>query len=290
MTVIAFQGSPGAFSEDAALAVLGAYGGPDPEPMPCAQFDDVFDAVADGRAALGVVPVENTLAGSVQVAYDLLRDRKLALVSEHVERIAHCLLAPPGVRLTDLREVHSHPVALAQCRQFFAAHAPLRPVAVPDTAGAIESIMARPPGWTAAIASRRAARIYGARVLAEHLEDDPANFTRFLVLAPRPVADQPAGPGAYKTSLVVTLPHRPGALAEALRHFADRQIDLTMIESRPRPGRPFEYAFYLDLAGHVRDPIVADALESLRHGAHVDLLGSYPRGAWPASGAEESAT
>jgi len=291
MTRAAYQGAAGAFSEDAARAILAAAGGDPGAALACERFEDVFDAVRDGAVELGVIPVENTLAGSVQATYDLLLERRLTIVDEHVHRIEHCLLAPPGVDLDQVRRVLSHPVALAQCRRFFDVHPGLRAVVAYDTAGAVETIMKAGPGVDAAIASRRSADLYGAVVLAEHLEDDPANFTRFLVITragnPAP-ANRPDG--AYKTSLVLTLTNRPGALVDALHHFARRGVDLTMIESRPRHGRPFEYTFSVDLAGASDDPDVAAALVDVAHDANeVHVLGSYRRAALVGERATEPA-
>lgn len=291
---VAYQGSPGAFSEDASRSVLTGLGADPIGAVPCEQLDDVFDAVRDGRADLGVVPVENTLAGSVQATYDLLLERRLVIVDEVVRRIEHCLIAPPGVRLAGIERVLSHPVALAQCRRFFASRPALRPVLAYDTAGAVDLIMTAPPGVDAAIASRRSADLYGATVLVEHLEDDPANYTRFLVVAqsgdgqPRRKTSRPDQPDRQdrqdKTSLVLTLVNRPGSLVRALQHLARRGVDLTMIESRPRHGRPFEYTFSVDLVGSVDEPDVAAALTDLgREAVEIHVLGSYPRAA-PVSG------
>ena len=283
----AYQGSCGAFSEDAARAVLSGIGADPSGSVPCERFEDVFDAVRTGLVELGVVPVENTLAGSVQPTYDLLLERRLTIVDEHVHRIEHCLIAPPGVQVDALERVLSHPVALAQCRRFFAGRPDLRPVLAHDTAGAVEMIMKAPPGADAAIASRRSAELYGAAVLTEHLEDDPANFTRFLVIA-RSGSERGGGRTRLqgrphepsKTSLVLTLTNRPGSLVSALQHFARRGVDLTMIESRPRHGRPFEYTFSIDLAGAVDEPAVVAALADLAGEAlDVHVLGSYPRAA-----------
>ena len=281
MTRAAYQGAAGAFSEDAARTILAAAGAEPEASVGCERFEDVFDAVRDGVVELGVVPVENTLAGSVQATYDLLLDRRLSIVAEHVHRIEHCLVAPPGVEVEDLRRVLSHPVALAQCRRFFARHPSLRPVVSYDTAGAVEIVMSGQPGVDAAIASRRSAQLYGATVLADHLEDDPANFTRFLVITKPDLSfSGRRSDRAYKTSLVLTLTNRPGALVVALQHFAWRGIDLTMIESRPRHGRPFEYTFSVDLAGATDEPDVAAALDDLAKDAvEVHVLGSYPRAA-----------
>ncbi len=291
MTRAGYQGAPGAFSEDAARAVLGAIGADPTATVACERFEDVFDAVRDGVVELGVVPVENTLAGSVQATYDLLLERRLTIVDELVQRIEHCLLAPPGVALADLRRVLSHPVALAQCRRFFVRHVGLRPVVAHDTAGAVKTVMDEPSGDAAAIASRRTAELYGAVVLAEHLEDDPANFTRFLVVTRAGATfAAPHGGDARKTSLVLTLTNRPGALVAALQHFARRGVDLVMIESRPRPGRPFEYTFSVDLAGARDDPDVAAALAGLGNDANeVHILGSYPRAAAPVGDRAEPA-
>lgn len=282
---VAFQGAPGAFSDDAARAVLGRSGETDGTTVPCTQFEDVFAAVRDGHADLGVVPVENTLAGSVQRTYDLLLERRLAIVGEQVLRIEHCLLGVPGSSVGGLDRVLSHPVALAQCRRFLAAHPGVRPTPTHDTAASVEMIMLEGDPSAGAVASRRSAKVYGAVVLADHLEDDPANFTRFLVVArpDDPHAHPPRATGddrATKTSLVLTLANRPGALVEALQPMAAAAVDLVMIESRPLPGRPFEYAFYVDLAGHADDPAVATALGALSLVAQtVEVLGSYPRAA-----------
>ena len=284
----AYQGAPGAFSEDAALAVLGREEGREARLLPCARFEEVFDAVGVGRARLGVVPIENTLAGSVHACYDLLLERDLIIVDEVVRRISHTLIGAPGAALEDVRRVLSHPVALAQCERFFRRNPQIEAVPVYDTAGAVERVVRSGSLGDAAIASRRAAEVYGGMVLAEALEDHPENFTRFLVIA-KPDGDRPPDRGAragYKTSLVFTVANRPGALYECLRPFAERGIDLAKIESRPRRGAPFEYMFYIDLVGRVDDGPVAEALRALgSFTTSVRVLGSYPRHASDRGGA-----
>lgn len=183
----AYQGAPGAFSEEAALELLGGAGARrPPRLLACRRFADVFDALGEGRAALGVVPVENTLAGAVTAVGDLLRRRPVRVVGEVVRRISHCVAARPGAALEGIRRVLSHPVALAQCRLFFERHPWLQPVEVYDTAGAMERVMATGGCEDAALGSRRAAGLYGAAVLAGAVEDRAENFTRFLALEARP--------------------------------------------------------------------------------------------------------
>jgi prephenate dehydratase len=277
----AYQGAPGAFSEDAARAFVG-----DPAALlPCWKFEDVFLAVESGRAAHGVLPIENTLAGSVQASYDLLAERSLTIVGETVRRISHALLAPRGSQIATLRQVLSHPVALAQCEGFFRRNTHLEPVPVYDTAGAVERVVREGRPDQGAIASRRAADVYGADVLAEALEDHPENYTRFLLITtPARAAEATAATNAaaagHKTSLVFSMANRPGALVECLGHFASRGVDLAKIESRPLRGRPFEYVFYLDLIGDAAEARVAEALAALlRSTAMLRILGSYPRDA-----------
>jgi prephenate dehydratase len=270
MTVV-IQGERGAFSHQAALQSLGA----GIEVLPRQTFEELFAAVVDGQADRAVVPIENSLAGSIHENYDRLRARPLHIVAETMLRIRHCLIARPGASLASIRRVASHPVALAQCRDFFAKHPQIEAVAAYDTAGSVMDLL-RPHGpvTQAAIASRLAAELYGGQVLLEGLEDDPQNYTRFLILAREAVAA--ASPD--KTSLVFTLRNMPGALHRALGVFASRGVDLSKIESRPLRGRPWEYAFYLDVLG---DPAgaVAEALEELRSLAgEFRVLGSYPNG------------
>ena len=265
---VAIQGEAGSFSHAAALETHG----PALELVPCPTFVDLFRAVETGKATSGIVPIENTLAGSVHENYDLLNAHDLHVVSETELRIRHCLIAPPRTTLGQIRRVASHPVALAQCRHFFLNHPEVQAVPAYDTAGSVRDLMAGRVAADAAIASSLAAELYGATVLQTDLEDHAENYTRFLM-----VARDPAPPElARKTSLVFTLPNVPGSLHRALGVFAGRGLDLTKIESRPLAGRPWEYAFYLDVVGDPRAG-VAEALAELQGLAReLRILGAYP--------------
>lgn len=275
MVEVAIQGEAGSFSHAAALEALG----PDIRLVPRASFEDLFRTVEEGHATRGVVPIENSLAGSVHENYDLLGAHALHVVGEAQVRVRHCLIARGGTELEAVRRVASHPVALAQCRKFFAAHPGIAPVPAYDTAGSVRDLMGGNSGADAAIASSLAAELYGAVVLQEGLEDHAENYTRFLVVAREPAPLE----RARKTSLVFTLPNVPGSLHRALGVFAARQLDLTKIESRPLPGRPWEYAFYLDVTGDPRGGLT-DALAELRGLARdLRVLGSYPGSDIPAA-------
>lgn len=272
MTTVAFQGERGAYSEEAAGALVSGAAA-----LPCATLREVFDAVASGRAAAGVVPVENSQAGSINETYDLLLAHALYITGECDLRVRHCLLALPGQAVGDLREVHSHPQALAQCDEFLRAHG-LLAVPASDTAGSAKMIAERALSGAGAIAGRQAARIYGLEILAEGVETNPHNYTKFLSIAQVPA---PRG-GAAKTSIVFTTQNVPGALHRALGVFAARAINLTKLESRPRREVPWEYVFYVDFEGHQDDPEAARALRELAAVCtFVRVLGSYPRAARP---------
>ncbi len=272
MVEVAFQGERGAFSEEAAVSALG----PDIHPVPCRSFPEVFAAVAEGRVAYGVIPIENSLTGSIRENYDLLLEHSLHIVGETEIRIRHCLLALPGVRLEDVRRVLSHPQALAQCERTLRALLPgAKLVPVYDTAGSALIIRREGLRDAAAIAGRRAAEIHGMAVLAEDIADSPENYTRFLVLGREPAV--PRGPA--KTSIVFAAENVPGALYRCLEPFAVRGVDLTKIESRPLKRRRWEYLFYVDFAGSVHEARCREALEELRERTvFLRVLGSYPRG------------
>jgi prephenate dehydratase len=273
---VAIQGEAGSFSHAAAARLHG----PDVRLLPCPDFEDVFRGVASGAAARGMVPIENTLAGSVRENYDCLGSHALHIVAEIHVRIRHCLIARPGTSLAHVHRVASHPMALAQCRRFFAAHPDVVGVQSYDTAGSVRDLMASRLEADAVIAAALAAETYGADILARDLEDHPENYTRFLAVAREP---SPPKPGtAAKISLMFTLADAPGALNRALEALAARGLNLTKIESRPIPGRPWEYMFYVDLLD-TPDGSAADALPSLKgHASEFRVLGVYP----PATGDE----
>jgi len=267
---VAFQGEPGAYSEQAVFEYFGAV-----ETLPCESFDDVFAAVTAGKAESGLIPIENTLAGSIHRNYDLLLSHHLWIVGEYFLRVRHCLIAAPGVQKSEIKRVISHPQALGQTVGYVRANLPgVRSEAVFDTAGSVKMLKETGDRITAAVASRRAAELYGMNILEEGIEDDPENYTRFLSItpAPRPCTSE------AKTSIVFSLKNQPGALFKAMSVFALRDIDLTKIESRPIAGQPWEYMFYIDLAGSTADEHVKRALDHLaEYALTLRVLGCYPR-------------
>ena len=271
----AYQGTRGSNSEDACIDLLS----PAAKLLPRTTLEDVFNAVNRGEARYGVVPVENTLAGSIHRCYDLLFEHDLKIIGETVRHILFALIAPPGVALSEVRKALSHPVALAQCERFFREHPQIQPVPVYDTAGAVEIVMNEGSRDSAAVATRRAATVFGGEVLAEAIQDHMENYTRFLLIAPAGSPEPVRHPVAeYKTTIVFSVGNIPGALYHSLRPFAERRIDLAKIESRPLRGSPFEYLFYLDLIGRADTAPISDALVELRAQAKsVRVLGTYPR-------------
>ncbi len=278
--LVAFQGEPGAFSQTA----IRQFFGDRVDILPCQRFDEVFQALAAKRAAAAVIPIENTLHGSVHENYDHLLHFDFEIVAETNVRIVHNLIACPGVPFRAVRRVFSHPVAINQCLDFFAAHPAIERVPYYDTAGSVKMLMEEHPRDAAAIASALAAEIYGAQMLRRSIEDDRRNFTRFFLLRRRgerlAVSPGKTGGPDFKTSIVFTTRNIPGALFRALSAFALRDLNLTKIESRPLRGKPWEYLFYLDLIGHMEDPALSRAVANV--GEIADLLrvlGSYPRAA-----------
>jgi prephenate dehydratase len=273
---VAFQGELGAFSEEAVYALFESA-----ELMPCAAFDDVFAAVEGGAADRAVVPIENSVFGSVPINYDHLRQHDVQIVDELNLRIRHHLMGVEGAALDAVREVRSHPQALGQCRRFLRAHLPdAETQPMYDTAGAAQYVAETGSAAVVAIASKAAAVRYGLTVLAAEIEDDSQNFTRFLVLA-RADTDVAKPPDALmKTSIVFALRDNvPGALFKSLAVFALRDLDLFKIESRPRVGHPGRYLFYLDVQGRAADEPVERALDHLGEiTAELKVLGSYPMG------------
>jgi prephenate dehydratase len=271
---IAFQGERGAFSEEAALKLLGT----DVALVPCGTFDATFAAIRDGRADYVLAPMENSLAGSVHRSFDLLVESGLHIVGEVIIPIVHNLIALPSARFEELASVASHPVALAQCERFFTAHPALKRIAAEDTAGSVCEIVRVGDKTRGAIASKRAAELYGAAILREHLEDDRENYTRFFLLAANADATTAAAgaPTPDKISLVFQLAHIPGALLRALEPFARRNINMMKIESRPVHGRPWQYRFYLDLRAAAGDREIIEALGELEKVVvELKVLGSY---------------
>lgn len=268
---VAYQGEAGAYSEAAALAHFG----PEIETIPCESFDRVFAGVESGEFDRGLLPIENSLAGSIHRNYDLLLRHPLHIVGEYALNVQHCLIGLPGVRLEDIRKVISHPQALAQCEHHLRQLSGVQVEAAYDTAGSVRLVRQGGDPSVAAIASRRAAQVHNMAVLAENFEDDPNNFTRFLAVACEPDVPQEAA----KTSIVFTLRNLPGAMFKALSVFALRDLDLTKIESRPLAGQPWEYLFYIDFAGSTRDDNVRRALDHLgEYALMLRVLGSYRRG------------
>lgn len=268
MTRVAFQGIEGAYHEEALLKVF-----PQATPVGFPTFHQVFSAVLGKEVDFGVAAVENTTAGSINQTYDLLLETDLHVIGEIVLKVDHCLLAPKGTRLEDVRRVKSQPPALAQCDGFIAKHK-LETVPVFDTAGAARELAEHPEEGLAAIASRRAGERYGLEILAEAIQDSQSNYTRFFVLA---TDDQPRVEGAYKTSIVFATRDRPGDLVHSLQAFAENGVNMTKLESRPRKDMPFQYIFYVDFQGHAEDQDPSKALVGLlRRAAFVKVLGSYP--------------
>jgi prephenate dehydratase len=266
---VAFQGERGAFSEQAARRLLGDAIRVVPRPT----FESLFGAIGERAADYALVPIENSLAGSIQRNYDLLRASRLVIVRETVLPIAHCLIGCRGASFGIIRSVESHPVALAQCERFFARHPKLRRIVSDDTAGSARAVTASRDPSRAAIAGAFAAELYGGKILRRHVEDHAENYTRFLLLAP---SRRPASRRADKLSLVFRLAHRPGTLSQAIAAFAKHKINLVKIESRPLHGRPWEYSFYLDLQVTPKNPGLAPAMRELKACSRsLRILGHY---------------
>jgi prephenate dehydratase len=262
---LAYQGEPGAYSEAAALQ----FGGTNAETLPCKAFDDVFEAVVKRRATHGVVPLENSIGGTIHRNYDLLLEHDLSITGEVELDVVHCLQALPGTKLSDVKVVYSHPQALAQCERYL-KDLGVTVEAVYDTAGGAKLVSEQKLAGAAALASRRAAEVFGLEVLQEAVQDFEYNITRFAIIGGAPPAD------ANKTTIVFALPSTPGALFKALSVFALRDINLTKLESRPVRGRPWEYLFYVEVEATRDDLACARALTHLAEFARwTRVLGSY---------------
>ncbi len=269
--VVAFQGERGAYSEAAAVS----YFGRNINPLPCASFEAVFEAVVQGQARQGIIPIENSLAGSIHRNYDLLLRYNLTIVGEVQLRVAHQLMVLPGVAPANVQRIYSHPQALAQCERSITAHFPhAERVTTYDTAGSAKMLREQNITAGAAIAGQRAAEIYDMEILRRDFEDNPENYTRFLIIAPEPVAPR----SEAKTSIVFSMRNAPGALFKSMAVFALRDIDLTKIESRPWQGKRWQYMFYLDFIGSQEQPHCRNALNNLQEiTGFLRILGSYDR-------------
>jgi prephenate dehydratase len=267
---VAYQGEPGAYGEEAVVRHFGD----EAVPVPKASFAEVFDAVATGAVDYGLTPIENSQAGSISEVYDLLRHSALSLIGEICLPVNHCLLCLPGQRLGDIQRVLSHPQALAQCDAYLRGLG-AEIIAAYDTAGSAKLIRDQGLRGVAAVASERAARLYGLEILDRGIQTVADNYTRFVALSRQP-APTPTGPA--KTMLLLVTSHTPGALYRALGAFAERDVNLLKLESRPSREKPWEYIFYLDVAGGPHEPPVAEALAVLaREVMHVQLLGCFAR-------------
>ena len=265
---VAFQGEPGAYSEQ---AVFNYYG--EVDTLPCESFDAMFDSVAAGKSDAALAPIENSLAGSIHQNYDLLLRHDLHIVGEYLLRVHHCLITLPGVKKEDIKTAISHPQALGQCAAYL-RNLKIKPETVYDTAGSVKILKESGARDTAAIASRRAAELYEMQVIEEGIEDNAENYTRFLAVGREAVVSE----GEAKTSIVFTLKNQPGSLFRAMSVFALRDIDLTKIESRPLQGKPWEYLFYIDFIGSTSDDVSKRALDHLgEYAVTLRVLGSYPR-------------
>jgi prephenate dehydratase len=265
---VAFQGESGAYSEQAVFNYFGAA-----DTQSCESFKIVFDAVNSKKCDAGMIPIENSLAGSIHQNYDLLLHNPLHITGEYLLRVRHCLIALPDVKKEEIKKVISHPQALGQCAGYLRAH-DIIAEQVYDTAGSVKMLKESGARDTAAIASRRAAELYGMQILEEGIEDNVENYTRFLVIQREPAVPEKEA----KTSIVFTLKNQPGSLFKALSVFALRDIDLTKIESRPLQGKPWEYLFYIDFIGATHEERAKRALDHLgEYATTLRVLGSYTR-------------
>jgi chorismate mutase/prephenate dehydratase len=268
---VAFQGELGAYSESAVYQFFGST----VQAKPCRDFRDVFESVKQKEVAAGVVPVENSLEGSVNQNYDLFFNYNLKVCGEVIVKVEHCLIVNPGTSLEQIKAVYSHPQALAQCRGFL-EKSKWEIIPTYDTAGSVKIIKEQKLLNAAAIASQRAAELYDMQILARDIADNKENYTRFFVLSNE---DSPVT-GKDKTSIIFSAKHEPGSLYNALGEFAKRNINLTRIESRPTKKTAWEYNFYLDFEGHRTEPKCAEALKALeKYAIFVKILGSYPKAA-----------
>ena len=266
---VAYQGIPGAYSEQASLQF-----DPKCEPIGYPSFKAAFEAVLKGECSYACLAIENSLAGSINATYDLLSDATLHVIGEQIMQVHHNLMVPKGVVFEEIKCVHSHYQALAQCQGFITKHN-FEVITEFDTAGAAKIISEKDSRVAAAIASERAAEIYGLEILKSHIEDEKFNYTRFFILGEEEA--KYAEGVKHKSSLILTTRHHPGALVDCLELFRKHKVNMTKLESRPRRDKPWSYLFYIDIEGHIDDEHVSAALTGLmRRAAFIKFLGSYP--------------
>lgn len=277
MSIIVHIGKPGSFSHTAARALYGI----DHTYMGCKSFKEVFRNVSEGHAELGVVPIENSLAGSIYENYDLFNKYPVHICAEQYLKVEHCLLCKKkdiadGKRLQEIETVYSHPKALEQCQSFFEKHAWMKPTIALDTATAASQVASSSDMTLAAIGSLESAHLYRLHVLADHVEDDRYNFTRFVYITKQETVD----PQANKCSLQLEVRHKPGSLVKLLQVLHEQSLNMTKIESRPIHGRPFEYRFYLDFEFNQGSVVSAkEVIEKMRTSClHLNVLGMYQAG------------
>jgi len=265
---VVFQGESGAYSEMAALQHFGK----SIELVPQKTFSDLFEAVENQKAEHAIVPIENSIEGSVNETYDLLLNTKLMVSNEVYLRVVHCLIGYSNSGMEKIQAVYSHPQALGQCRGFIRSHG-FEPIPFYDTAGSVKMLKELQIDNAAAIASERAAEIYGMKIFAKSIQDSKNNYTRFLILSHND--SEPTGND--KTLVIFTTKHMPGALHHVIEEFASRDINLTMIMSRPTKEKPWEYNFYVDFEGHRSQQKIGECLEQLKDKTtFLKVIGSYP--------------
>jgi len=273
MTKVMFQGIAGAYSEEAIHQFFGSQ----VTSVPSASFAEMFTAAEAGEAKYAMLPMENSIAGTVNQSYELLMEHDLRIYGEVILRVEHMLLAPPGTSLSQVKTVRSHPQALTQCQRYITSQGLIPQTAI-DTAASARYLAQSPEKGVAVIASRLAGELYGLEILTRNIEDFPFNYTRFFVLS----LEESPWAQRCKTSLVFTTPHQPGALYACIGELSRRGINLTKLESRPRVNRPWQYMFYLDFVGHYKDSECEAAILGLLHrSSFVKLLGSYPAATTP---------
>lgn len=267
--LVGYQGVPGAYSH---MALESYFQGEDVEAKNYMVFEDVVQAVMSGEARYGVLPIENSSTGGITEVYDLIRRYGAFIIGEKIVKVEHCLLAFPGTKLEDVREVYSHPQGFSQCREFFKKHPAMHFFNYFNTAKAAELVAEKETDYMAAVAGAQAAKEYGLEILARGINTNKNNYTRFFIIS----REVRLNPQANKITLVVSLKHQPGSLYRVLSHFANYDVNMTNIESRPIPDRPWEYFFHMDITGHLTDKNVADALTALPDDTtECKILGNY---------------